>query len=78
MIHHLHEFATPFTLYLNVANAQNPVRKHFDKTNTMKILYVPKVILGHPKIKVVEEETYLGCIINTDQTDMITLLVSKR
>ena len=37
MTHHLHEFAAPFTLYLNIPNAQNPVRKHFDKTNIMKI-----------------------------------------
>ena len=34
MIHHLHEFVSPFTLYLNVENAQTPMRKHLDKTNT--------------------------------------------
>ena len=34
MTHNLHEFVPLFTLYLNVQNAQNPSRKHFEKTNT--------------------------------------------
>ena len=34
MIDHLYKFVPPFTLYLNVENAPNPVRKYFDKTNT--------------------------------------------
>ena len=33
MTNNLHEFVPPFTLYLNVENAQNPVQKHFEKTN---------------------------------------------
>ena len=37
MINNLHDFVPPFTLYLNVENAQNPVQKHFEKTNN-KIL----------------------------------------
>ena len=33
MIHKLHEFVPPFTLYLNVENAKIPARKHFEKTS---------------------------------------------
>ena len=33
MTNKLHEFVPPFTLYLNIQNAQNPARKHFEKTN---------------------------------------------
>ena len=33
MKHKLHEFVPPFTVYFNTENAQNPVRKHFKKTN---------------------------------------------
>ena len=35
MTHKLHivKFVPPFTLYFNVENAQNPGRKHFEKTN---------------------------------------------
>ena len=29
----LHKFVPPFTLYLNVGNAQNPAQKHFENTN---------------------------------------------
>ena len=32
MSHKLHKFVPPFTLYLNAENAQNPARKHFEKT----------------------------------------------
>ena len=34
MTHKLHAFTLYFTLYLNIENAQNPVWKHFEKTNT--------------------------------------------
>ena len=34
MTHKLHEFMPPFTVYLNVENAQISARKHFEKTNT--------------------------------------------
>ena len=37
MTNNLHEFVPPFTLYLNVENAQNPAWKHFEKTN-IKVL----------------------------------------
>ena len=33
MTNKLHKFVPPFTLYLNVENAQNPVQKEFEKTN---------------------------------------------
>ena len=33
MTFHLHEFVPTFTIYLNVENDQNPVRKQFEKTN---------------------------------------------
>ena len=35
----------------------------------MKDLHVPRFHLGYLKIKVVEEETYLGYIMNTDMSD---------
>ena len=31
--HLLHEFVPPFTLYLTIDNAQNPVQKRFHMTN---------------------------------------------
>ena len=34
MMHKLHEFVPPFTLSLNVENAQYPAGKHFEKCNT--------------------------------------------
>ena len=39
----------PFTLYLNVENAQNPAEKHFEKTNTHNIEYAV-VILTEKKV----------------------------
>ena len=33
MIHNLHQFVPSFTLNLNAEYAQNPARKHFEKTN---------------------------------------------
>ena len=33
MIHKLRNFVLPFTLYLDVENAQNPVWIQFEKTN---------------------------------------------
>ena len=39
MTHKLHKFVPPFTLHFNVETAQNPARKHFEKTNTSKIKY---------------------------------------
>ena len=36
MAHNLHEFGPPFTLYLNIKNAQNPARKYFEKNNIMQ------------------------------------------
>ena len=46
MTHNLHEFATPFTLYLNDENAQNPTQKHFEKTNNKKNLQYTNLIKG--------------------------------
>ena len=37
MTHNLQEFVPPFSLYLNIENAQNPARKHFEKTNVMNM-----------------------------------------
>ena len=34
MMHKLHEFVSPFTLYFNVENAQYLAGKHFEKSNT--------------------------------------------
>ena len=31
--HKLHQFVTPFTVYLSEEKAQNPTRKHFEKAN---------------------------------------------
>ena len=39
MIHKLHEFVPPFTLYLRSENARNPARKHFEKTNKSRAAY---------------------------------------
>ena len=36
------------------------------KPSVMKDLYAPAFHLGHLKIKLADEETYLECIINTD------------
>ena len=33
MTQKLHKFVQPFTLYINVENAPNPVRKQFENTN---------------------------------------------
>ena len=39
------------------------------KSSVMKDLYVPTFHLGHFKIKVADEETYLGYIIDTEMSD---------
>ena len=35
MTTNLYEFMPPFPLYLNLVNAQNPARKHFEKTSSI-------------------------------------------
>ena len=40
MIHMLHEFVPPFTQYLNIENAQNPSRKHFEKQTVVSFAWV--------------------------------------
>ena len=37
MKYHLHEYVPPFSWYLKVEKAKNPVRKLFDKASTLTI-----------------------------------------
>ena len=38
MTNNSHEFVPPFSLYLNVENAPNPARKHFEKANRINMI----------------------------------------
>ena len=38
IIHKLQEFVTPLTVFLSSEKAQNPARKHFEKTNHIHAL----------------------------------------
>ena len=38
----LQEFVTPLTVYLSSDKAQNPARKHFEKTNSKQTLHFEK------------------------------------
>ena len=43
--YNLHAFVPPFTLYLKVENASNPVPNHFEKTDTCVLSYSIKFSL---------------------------------
>ena len=47
MTHNLQKIVTPFTLYLNVENAQNPAQKRFEKTQTVWLLLMPCLTYQH-------------------------------
>ena len=59
----LHEFVAPFTLYLNVENAQNPAQTHFEKTNT-------RLLLGTDYNNAISLATYhiYSCLFGTYST----------
>ena len=47
MTHNLHEFVSPFILYVNIEKAQNPAQKHFEKTNMFIYSFMPLAIPEH-------------------------------